>query len=198
MPSEAPVVFHNASSYDYHYIIKELGEKFEGKFECLEENKEKYKPFCVPIEKIVIKIDKDGNESAVTILSKIKFVDSARFRTTSLSNLVDNLTEGIRKTKYKDCDCFLEYESVKDNSIKYKGFSCNKSYSNKIDKELKKSINNAFKFSNNNINKFFLLLKKGVYLYECMDEWEKFNKTSLPEKEEFCSNLNMENITDID
>ena len=29
-----------------------------------------------------------------------------------------------------------------------------------------------------------------------MDDWEKFNETSLPEKEEFYSNLNMEDITD--
>ena len=47
----------------------------------------------------------------------------------SLSDLVDNLTEGIHKTKCKDCDCFLEYESVidtvKDNLIKYKCLSCN-------------------------------------------------------------------------
>ena len=34
---------------------------------------------------------------------------------TSLLNLADNLREGIRKTKCKDCDCLLEYESVKDN-----------------------------------------------------------------------------------
>ena len=34
--------------------------------------------------------------------------------------------------------------------------------------------------------------------YDCMDEWEKFNKTSLTEKEEFYSNLNMEVITNSD
>ena len=39
--------------------------------------------------------------------------------------------------------------------------------------------------SNNDINKFLLLLRKGVYRYEFIDEWEKFNKTSLAEKEEF-------------
>ena len=33
-------------------------------------------------------------------------------------------------------------------------------------------------------------------LIEYMDEWEKFNKTSLSGKEEFYSNLNMDNITD--
>ena len=43
-----------------------------------------------------------------------------------------------------------------------------------------------------------LLLRKGVYLCEYMDVWEKFNKTSLPEKEYFYSHLNMEDITDVD
>ena len=57
----------------------------------------------------VTKINKDGNESVVTISYEIISVDSARFMTTSLSNLVDNLTEGIHKIKCKDCDCFLEY-----------------------------------------------------------------------------------------
>ena len=42
------------------------------------------------------------------------------------------------------------------------------------------------------------MLRKGVYPYEYMDEWEKFNETSLPEKEEFYSNVNMEDITDAD
>ena len=50
----------------------------------------------------------------------------------SLPNLIDYLTEAIHKIKCNDCDCFLEHESDKDNSIKYKCLSCNKSYSNKI------------------------------------------------------------------
>ena len=118
-----------------------------------------------------------------------------------LSNLVGNLAEGIKckvKIKCKDCDCFLKYESVKDNLIKYKCLSCNNDCSTKIDEELKKKFKNTFKFSNNDINKFILLLRKGVYPYKHMDDWEKFNETTLPEKEEFYSNLNMEEITDAD
>ena len=42
------------------------------------------------------------------------------------------------------------------------------------------------------------MLRKGVYPYEYMDDWEKFNETSLPEKEDFYSHLNMEDITDTD
>ena len=43
-----------------------------------------------------------------------------------------------------------------------------------------------------------MLLRKGIYPYEYMDSWERFNETSLPSKEDFYSNLNMEDIDDID
>ena len=58
--------------------------------------------------------------------------------------------------------------------------------------------NNTQKFSRHDNNKFNLLLRNGVYPYEYMDDWEKFDKTSLPEKEDFYSHLNMEDITDAD
>ena len=84
-------------------------------------------------EKEVMRIGIDGNENLVTISYRIKFIDSTRFMASSLSDFVDNLAEGIHKIKCKYCDCFLQYESVKDNLIKYKCLSCNKGYSNKLD-----------------------------------------------------------------
>ena len=65
-------------------------------------------------------------------------------------------------------------------------------------KILKNWLKNTFKVSNNDINQLILLLKKCVYTDEYMDEWEKFNEISLPAKEEFYSNLNMEDIIDAD
>ena len=50
---------------------------------------------------------------------------------------------------------------------------------------VKKPFFNEQIFSNNNNNKFILLLQKGVYLYEYIDDWQKFSKRSLPEKEDF-------------
>ena len=50
-PKEIPVVFHDGSTYDYHFIIKQLAKEFDGRFKCLEENTEKYITFSVPIEK---------------------------------------------------------------------------------------------------------------------------------------------------
>ena len=48
-PKEIPVVFHSGSTYNYHFIIKELAKEFKGQFECLGENTEKYITFSVPI-----------------------------------------------------------------------------------------------------------------------------------------------------
>ena len=103
VPNQIPVVFHNRSNYDYHFIIKELPNEFEGKFECYRKIQISTKNVPLQWKKKVAKIDKDGNEGAF----KIKFIDSARFMATSLTNLVDNLTEGIQKIKCKDCNCFL-------------------------------------------------------------------------------------------
>ena len=64
--------FFTTGKTNYHFIIKEVADEFKGQFECLRENTEKYKTFSVPMEKEVTKIDKDGNESVVTISQKIK------------------------------------------------------------------------------------------------------------------------------
>ena len=89
-------MFHNGSIYDYHFIIKELVKEFEGNFECLGENTEKYITFSVPIKK---KIENKDLE----ITYKIKFIDSYRFMSSSLSKLVENLSEGIYNNKCIDC-----------------------------------------------------------------------------------------------
>ena len=64
---EIPVNFHNGLNYHYHFIIKELANEFEGQYECIGQNKEKYKTCSIPIKNKTIKIDKDGNESVKTI-----------------------------------------------------------------------------------------------------------------------------------
>ena len=166
--NEISVGFHRGLNYDYHFIIKELANKFEGQFEYVGENKEKNKTFSVPVKKDFIKMNKDGNKNVETISYKIKFIDSARFMESSLSNLVDNLTARIQKIKCKDCGCFLEYKRVQGNLQIHKSLFCNKCYLKKLNGGLKKKFKNTFKFSNNDVNEFILLLKKVFIL---MNSW---------------------------
>ena len=195
IPKEIPVVFHNGSTYDYHFIIKELVKEFEGTFECLGENTEKYITFSVTIKR---KIENKDLE----ITFKIKFIDSYRFMSSSLFKLVDNLSEGIHNNKCLDCNSCLDYIRItKNEKLLLKCFNCNNYYKKKFNKDSIKKLKNMYSFCNGSttesssserINKFILLLRKGVYPYEYIDNWERFNETSLP------SNLNMEDIDDID
>ena len=191
IPKEIPVVFHNGSTYDYHFIINELVKEFEGNFECLGENTEKYITFLAPIKK---KIESENIE----ITYKIKFIDSYRFMSMPLSKLIDNLSEGLHNNRCVDCKSCLDYIKIKNEKLILKCFNCKQYYEKVFSKELIKRFTSTCKFCNKNLNKFILLLRKGVYPYEYMNNWERFDETLLPSKESFYSNLNMENIDEID
>ena len=200
VPKEIPVVFHNGSTYDYHFIIKGLVKEFENNFDCLGENTEKYITFSVPLKKRI-------ENKNLEITYEIKFIDSFRFMTSSLSKLADNLSEGIHNNKCSDCKSNLDYVRItKNKKLLLKCFNCNIYYKKKVNNLIKK-FKNTYSFCNNDttvsssserINKFVLLLRKGVYPYEYMDSWERFNEKLLPSKKDFYSNLNMEDISDID
>ena len=107
IPKEIPVVFHNGSTYDYHFIIKQLAREFKDNFECLEENTEKYITFSVPSKK--------EHDNGKTITYKLKFIDSYRFISTSLSIFVDNLSWiNIKKLENKFVDTM---ESMNDSLL---------------------------------------------------------------------------------
>ena len=84
-----PVIFHNGSTYDYHFIINQLAKE--------------YITFSVPINKKL-----DNNK---TITYRLKFIDSFRFMSISLSNHVDNLSEICQK-ECKRCEERRKIKSV--------------------------------------------------------------------------------------
>ena len=104
---------------------------------------------------------------------------------TSLSKLIDNLSEGFHNDRSIDCKSCLDHMTTKDEKLIFSYFSF-------------LVFTNALQLCNRDLNKFILLLKKGVYPYQYMDNWERFNDILLPNKETFYSNLNMEDITDTD
>ena len=100
VPKEIPIVFHNGSTYDYHFVIKKLAEEFKGEFECLGENTEKYITFSVPLKK------ENDNDNDKKITYKLMLID--RFMSTSLSNLVDNLA----RVYDKECKKCMERKKL--------------------------------------------------------------------------------------
>ena len=98
------MVLHNGSKYDDYVIIKELAEELEGQFESLGQSTEKDETFSVPIGKEL--------ENDKTNTYKLKFIDSLRFMSSSLSSLPNNLPERLHNNRCKDCKSSLEYIKI--------------------------------------------------------------------------------------
>ena len=86
--------------------------EFQGNFECLGENTEKYITFSAPITKKI-----NNKDKIIEITYKIKFIDSYRFMSTSLSKLVDNLSEGLHNNKCVNCKSCLDYIKTKNEKL---------------------------------------------------------------------------------
>ena len=138
-----PVIFHNLSGYDSHFIMQQIGkiakkyvyknkrgEKCHMNINCIPNNMEKYLAFMLG--------------------KHLVFLDSLQFMSSSLDNLIKNLPD--------------------------KAFHYTK---NEFEKE---QLN--------------LMKRKGVYPYDYMDSFDRFNETKLPSKHDFYSILNNEHISD--
>ena len=117
---------------------------------------------------------------------------------TSQSNLVDNLSDRFHCYKYIDCKSSLDNIITRDDQLKFRCFGCKNNYQKDVNKDLINTFANIYELCNKDINRFILLLRKGIFPYEYMDSWERFYETSLPEKESFYSSLKMEGVTSFD
>ena len=213
-----PVMIFNGSNHDFHLIIKELAKTVRSKMKCIGENTETYKTFSVEFEKDdnVDNNDNDDNDDyddnddndkkkkmkKKPISYKLKFIDSYRFIKSSSGRLVDNLSE-INNNTCNKCNertrttHYCQHIRSHENRLMYKCLNCiNISF--KPINDLINRFQNTCRMCNGDNEKFMLLSRKGAYPYEYMDNWNRFDETSLPSKEEFYSNLNMSNISDKD
>ena len=102
-----------------------------------------------------------------------------------------------KKCKDKNCKSPCNFIGLKNIKLHYKCKECKKRWLKPVN-GLIKTFPSVYQFCNGGINKFVLLLRKGVYPYEYKDSWERFDETSLPDREAFRSELNPEDITDED
>ena len=119
-----------------------------------------------------------------------------------LSDLIDNLS-GINYKKFKSCmernknKSKCNFIGFRNNRLNYKCKECGKRCSKLINEAIKNFLI-MYQFCNGDLNQFVLLLRKGLYHYEYMDSCERFNETSITDKKDFYSELNLEDITDED
>ena len=90
-----------------------------------------------------------------------------------------------------------EFIGFKTGRLNYKCKECKKSNTKLANKSIK-NFPTLYKFCNGDLNKFFLLLRKGIYPYEYINSWERFDEKTIPPKEAFYSELNLNNTTDKD
>ena len=99
------------------------------------------------------------------------------------------IMHGKKKNNKLECD----YIGFRNNKLNHKCKEYVKRCTKPIN-EAAKYFPITYQFCKGDLNKFALLLRKGVYPYEYMDSWEKFNKTSIPPKEAYYSELNLGSV----
>ena len=102
------------------------------------------------------------------MICRLKFIDSFRFMSTSLSSLINNLSDQLYNNCF-GCKNPLDYMVFKDNKVVFRCFECKKDISKDFNNELIKRFKNTYQFCKNDKNNFLLLLRKGIYSYEYMD-----------------------------
>ena len=193
IPSFIPIVFHNLSRCDAHLFVRELGKKFDkSKIGVIAENKKKYISFNVDV--VVDKyLDKEGKEKERKI--QIRFIDSIRFMASSSDALSSNLV-GVSEMVCNLCKDSCEITHIDEYYVAHG--KCKKCYSGYSKRQLFVNSNFVNLSVSHDDEQFRLLLRKGVYPYEYMSSWDKFEETKLPPKEAFHSNLNMSDISKYD
>ena len=128
------------------------------------------------------------------IKRKLRFIDSVRFMPSSL----DSLSKNLVGTNSMMCGlCFSEAELTHIDHNYYAHGKCKKCQGISRRKLEIDPIFQNLRFGLTD-EQFRLLLRKGVYPYEYMDDWSKFEENQLPPIEEFYSKLNLSGISEYD
>ena len=89
---------------------------------------------------------------------------------------------GLHSDKCADCKSCVDWVVFKNDQLIIRCFKYKKNYKKDFNKKLTCRFANIYEFCNGDINKFIILLRTGVFPYEYMGSWERFDETSLPDK----------------
>ena len=186
-----PVIFHNLRGYDSHFIMQEIGaivkdyeytnkkgQKCQMNINAIPNNMEKYMAFML------------GNH--------LTFLDSFQFMGSSLEKLVSNITKCGKCETCKPDDCLKIKIDYKNKTSQHKtSIPCGECKNCKAkDEDCINPIYDQLKYTSEifKCDKLNLMARKGVYPYDYMDSFDKFN-SQLPSKEDFYSILNDKDIS---
>ena len=189
-----PVIFHNLRGYDSHFILQEIGEivnkhtytnkkgeNCQMNINAIPNNLEKYMAFML------------GNH--------LTFIDSFQFMSSSLEKLVSNITKCGKCDTCNPGKCLKRYVNNNGKIIQHKtSIACGKCVNCKnVDKDCMSPNSDNLKYTTEIFEgeELDLMVRKGVYPYDFMDSFDKFNE-QLPSKEEFYSIMNDKHILDED
>ena len=113
---------------------------------------------------------------------------------TSLSNLFNNSSNQLYNNCF-DCKNPIDYMVFKDDKIVFTCFECKQNTGKDFNNEVIERFKNTYQFCENENKKFLMMLRKGVYAFEYMDSWNKFDELKIPLQNEFYSESTMEHIT---
>ena len=168
-----------------HLFIRELGKKFDsGSIGVIAENKEKYISFNINVS-----VDKYKTPlgEMKQIKRQLRLTDSIGFMSSSLDSLSRNLV-GMNGMECEGCRSKAELTHIDENYVAHG--TCVKCWGAshwKLEIDL---IFDNLRVSHTD-KQFRLLLTKGVYPYEYMDDWKKFKENCLPPIETFYSRLGL-------
>ena len=131
-----------------------------------------------------------------------EFVDNFRLMLAELSSHTDNLSEINKKesdvSRKESTNGLINNFRIIITTLSSHIDNLSEINKKELVNKLIEKFPTTYQFCNKDLDKFLLLLRKGVYPYEYMDNWKRFNETKLPPKESIYSELNLEDITDKD
>ena len=187
-----PVIFHNLRGYDSHFIMEQIGE-IANKY-AYKDKKGKEKPLT--INAIPNNMEK---YMAFMLSNHLTLIDSFEFMSSSLDKLVENVMKCGKCETCKPDSCIRRSVSDRGRLIQHQtSYPCLECKNcKKVGKSCVHPVYNNLKYTSEEFkgDKLHLMSKKGVYPYDYMDSFEKFDQIELPDKEHFKSIPNDQDIT---